>query len=47
MKFDFRDLMSFGMFILAALWKAIHKAAKTTNCYCEGISKKPYVVNFR
>ena len=25
--FDFKDLMAFGMFVLAALWKAIHKAA--------------------
>lgn len=25
--FDFKDLMAFGMFVLAALWKAIHNAA--------------------
>ena len=25
--FDLKDLMAFGMFIFALLWKAIHKAA--------------------
>ena len=25
--FDFKDLMAFGMFILAILWKAIHNNA--------------------
>ena len=29
--FDFKDLMTFGLFLLAALWKAIHNNAKMTN----------------